>query len=235
MAALHSAQAAIIPSAWPTPWASPMRVRITFPQRRHDHTKTKQSVIEANLTGALFTLPAGDAKFAATATYRKNSFTYDPDPAREGGDIIGTLASVPSSGKNSVKEVGLSCLYRYSRNSPSSIMLRSTLGTVIPIIRSLDHSAHIGARHFGLRSSRCSSGAGLSVQQGLRTLVNCIARRKQPRLNLARRPRAEIHATFARLLAWVQMQPKSPRFALRRVCRLRRSAPSSTLPSPSAR
>jgi iron complex outermembrane recepter protein len=86
--------------------------------KSHDHTKTKQSVLEANLTGSLFTLPAGDAKFSLTGTYRKNSFTYDPDPAREGGDIIGTLAAVPSSGKTNVKEVGVEVLVPLLKEKP---------------------------------------------------------------------------------------------------------------------
>ncbi|HET7678925.1 MAG TPA: TonB-dependent receptor [Xanthobacteraceae bacterium] len=84
----------------------------------HDVTKTKQSVLEGNLTGALFALPGGDVQFSATATYRKNSFTYDPDPAREGGDIIGTLASVPSQGKTNVKELGLELLIPLLKERP---------------------------------------------------------------------------------------------------------------------
>lgn len=86
--------------------------------KTHDITKTKQSVLEANLTGALFALPGGDVKFSTTATYRKNSFTYDPDPAREGGDIIGTLAAVPSQGKTNVKELGIELLIPLIKERP---------------------------------------------------------------------------------------------------------------------
>src|SRR3546814_2672144 len=70
-------------------------------------------VAEANLTGALFSLPGGDVRFAAGLAYRRNAFDYRPDagvvpnPANAGGlpDLItsGQLTA-PSSGSTKVKE-----------------------------------------------------------------------------------------------------------------------------------
>lgn len=94
----------------------------------HDVTKTRQSIVEANLTGSLFELPGGAAKFSATATYRKSKFSYNPDSARETGNIIGTLASVPSQGKTDVKELGLELLLPIIKDRPLFHRVELNLG-----------------------------------------------------------------------------------------------------------
>ena len=94
----------------------------------HDFTETSQDIVEANLTGRLFTLPGGDARFSMTGTYRRNDFEYDPDPARENGDLIGTLASVPSQGSTNVKEFGVELLLPILRDVPFARTLEVNLG-----------------------------------------------------------------------------------------------------------
>lgn len=94
----------------------------------HDFTETSQDIVEANITGRLFSLPGGDARFSVTGTYRHNDFEYDPDPARENGDLIGTLASVPSSGSTSVREVGIEVLLPILKDVPFADTLELNLG-----------------------------------------------------------------------------------------------------------
>ncbi len=76
----------------------------------HDYTQLSQTIFEASLTGALFTMPAGDFRFALTLDSRENDFEYDPDPSRENQDIIGTLQTFPAEGSTSVKEIALEFL-----------------------------------------------------------------------------------------------------------------------------
>ena len=61
----------------------------------HDYTQLSQTIFEASLTGSLFSMPAGDLRFALTLDKRDNDFEFDPDPSRENGDIIGTLQTFP--------------------------------------------------------------------------------------------------------------------------------------------
>ncbi len=57
-------------------------------------TTLEQTVLEGVLEGRLLDLPAGEARFALTAGYRKNTYEFDPDP-----DIaVGELANLASSG-----------------------------------------------------------------------------------------------------------------------------------------
>ncbi|WP_162806296.1 TonB-dependent receptor domain-containing protein [Sphingosinicella terrae] len=94
----------------------------------HDFTETSQDVLEANLTGGLFALPGGDVRFAVTGTYRRNRYEYDPDPIRENGDLIGTLASVPTQGRINVKELGVELLLPILRDMPFAHTLEVNLG-----------------------------------------------------------------------------------------------------------
>ncbi|WP_158266314.1 TonB-dependent receptor domain-containing protein [Allosphingosinicella deserti] len=94
----------------------------------HDVTKTRQNVFEANLSGSLFELPGGTAKFSLTGTYRENEFSFDPDNARESSDIIGTLLTAPASGEISVKEAAAELLLPLIRDFAIARRLELTLG-----------------------------------------------------------------------------------------------------------
>ena len=94
----------------------------------HDVTETNQDIVEANLTGRLFALPGGDARFSLVATYRRNRFEYDPDPSRRNSDVIGTLASVPSQGSTNVKEFGVEVLLPLLGDTPFAHRLEVNLG-----------------------------------------------------------------------------------------------------------
>lgn len=70
-------------------------------------TQLRQDVFEANMQGAAFDLPAGEARFAAGVAYRKNEFRFDPSyPVEQILDNpIGLFASNKTSGETNVKEV----------------------------------------------------------------------------------------------------------------------------------
>lgn len=76
----------------------------------HDYTQLTQTIFEGSLSGSLFTMPAGDFKFALTLGMRDNEFEFNPDPSRENGDIIGTLPTFPAQGSTSVKEAAIEFL-----------------------------------------------------------------------------------------------------------------------------
>lgn len=69
-------------------------------------TKLEQFVVEANLEGPLFQLPAGEARFALTSQYRKNDYDFDPDPDLATADIANLAASLPTSGSIEAIELG---------------------------------------------------------------------------------------------------------------------------------
>ena len=70
----------------------------------HNTNTHNQTVIEGTISGALFTLPAGDLKFAVGADYRHNQFDYEPDNALIIADSIPYDAISAASGEQNVKE-----------------------------------------------------------------------------------------------------------------------------------
>jgi outer membrane receptor protein involved in Fe transport len=92
-----------------------------------------QNNFVAAITGSLFTLPAGDVKFAFGGEYRDNEATFKPDEYLASGDVVGFNAAQPVSGKIDVQEgfaelsvpllkelplvhtLGLDLGYRYSK------------------------------------------------------------------------------------------------------------------------
>jgi iron complex outermembrane recepter protein len=70
-------------------------------------TNSTQDVFEANMQGAAFDLPAGEARFAAGVAYRKNGFRFDPSYPVEFvlDNPIGLFASNKTAGSTNVKEL----------------------------------------------------------------------------------------------------------------------------------
>jgi iron complex outermembrane recepter protein len=70
-------------------------------------TTLEQDVFEANMQGSAFTLPAGEARFAAGLAYRKDVFHFDPSyPVEQVLDNpIGLFASNSTAGETNVKEI----------------------------------------------------------------------------------------------------------------------------------
>ena len=68
-------------------------------------TELDQEVVEANVQGGLFDLPAGELRFAAGLGWRRNSYDFQPDRLLRQGGIVGVPSRGPSHGSTSVGEV----------------------------------------------------------------------------------------------------------------------------------
>lgn len=74
-----------------------------------NHTKMVQNIVEANLQGKAFNMPAGELRFALGATHRENDFKYQTDILTsqqsflDGG--IGLFPAGDSTGSTKVNEV----------------------------------------------------------------------------------------------------------------------------------
>ena len=60
--------------------------------------------VELSIQGPLFSLPAGEAKFAFGADYRQSEFAYQPDSVFITGDTLSFGSSTPSAGSQNAKE-----------------------------------------------------------------------------------------------------------------------------------
>ncbi|MBL8270576.1 TonB-dependent receptor domain-containing protein, partial [Steroidobacter sp.] len=94
----------------------------------HDYTQLTQTIFEASIKGSLFAMPAGDLKFAFTLDTRENKFEFNPDPARENQDIIGTLQTYPAQGSSDVKEASIEFLVPLLKDQPFARRLDLNLG-----------------------------------------------------------------------------------------------------------
>jgi outer membrane receptor protein involved in Fe transport len=68
-------------------------------------TAIDQTVLELDVQGTAFELPAGKLQLAAGLDYRKNSYHYTPDPAAT--DEVGSFPAATVSGSTDVKEAYL--------------------------------------------------------------------------------------------------------------------------------
>jgi outer membrane receptor protein involved in Fe transport len=76
-----------------------------FTRTSTNTTTLRQNVVEGTVQGSLLTLPAGDARFAAGAGWRKNSLKTAPDPALASGDYVAIPGTSAADGEVSVKEI----------------------------------------------------------------------------------------------------------------------------------
>ena len=80
---------------------------ITAPMK--NYTDFTQQIVETNLQGKLFDLPAGELRTAIGASYRKNEVTFQPDPLLGVQSIIdqpiGLFAVSDTGGSTDVKEL----------------------------------------------------------------------------------------------------------------------------------
>ncbi|MGH8032325.1 MAG: TonB-dependent receptor domain-containing protein [Luteimonas sp.] len=74
--------------------------------REHTTGETDTRILSANLTGSVFTLPAGDLAFALGAESRKESGRFVPDPLSVSGQST-NLSAGPTSGEYTVDEAYL--------------------------------------------------------------------------------------------------------------------------------
>ena len=73
---------------------------------RTDHSVNTmtQKVLEGTVEGPLFTLPAGELRFAIGADYRESDFNYSPDATLATGDSLPFGSITPASGRQRVTE-----------------------------------------------------------------------------------------------------------------------------------
>ncbi|MBD9481076.1 TonB-dependent receptor [Pseudoxanthomonas sp. PXM02] len=76
----------------------------------HSRTVFEQEVLEANLQGGLFDLPAGEVRFATGLGWRRNRYEFQPDRLLQQGGVIGLPAKGASGGSTSVKELYVEAL-----------------------------------------------------------------------------------------------------------------------------
>ncbi|MEJ1962036.1 MAG: TonB-dependent receptor [Gammaproteobacteria bacterium] len=73
-----------------------------------DRTRLSQDIVEVDLQGAVTALPAGEARAAVGATYRKNDLEFRPDALREPTSVIdipvGTFSNARVHGDTEVDE-----------------------------------------------------------------------------------------------------------------------------------
>jgi iron complex outermembrane receptor protein len=69
----------------------------------HARGETTTSIYFANISGLLFTMPAGDVTFAVGAEYRKEDGSFVPDALAQSG-MTSTLAAGPTNGTYDLKE-----------------------------------------------------------------------------------------------------------------------------------
>jgi iron complex outermembrane recepter protein len=74
-----------------------------------NNTRMKQDIVEANMQGGLFNLPAGQLRFALGTSYRENTFVYETDILTSQQSFldsaIGLFPAGNSKGRTSSKEV----------------------------------------------------------------------------------------------------------------------------------
>jgi len=79
-------------------------------------TRLKQDVIEGTIQGGVFDLPAGRVQVAIGGSYRRNSYSYSPDPAAT--DLVGSFLALPVNGSTDVKEGYIEALVPVIRDKP---------------------------------------------------------------------------------------------------------------------
>lgn len=68
-------------------------------------TSLDRDIVEANLQGHAFDLPAGEVRFNVGASYRADSYTFRPDSDIANGTTVGVPAAGASSGSTNVYEL----------------------------------------------------------------------------------------------------------------------------------
>lgn len=88
----------------------------------------KQDVVEANVQGRILQLPGGEARFAAGAAYRSNSYATVPDATLSAGNVVGVPYTSASAGSSNVAEGYVELLLPLLRDLPLIRSLELSLG-----------------------------------------------------------------------------------------------------------
>lgn len=95
-------------------------------------TDLKQDIVELNLQGGLFNLPAGQLRAAGGLSYRKNQFSFDPDVLNDQESIldgpVGLFAANDTNGSTRVNEAYVEFLVPVLKDLPAIRELNFELG-----------------------------------------------------------------------------------------------------------
>lgn len=92
------------------------------------NTEITQDTLDASVQGALFTMPAGEVRFAAGADTRRNSYKFRPDSATIANDLIGSNPQGAAAGAQSVVEGYGELLVPLLKDAPLTKNLELNLG-----------------------------------------------------------------------------------------------------------
>lgn len=70
-----------------------------------NRTVAEQQIVEANLQGGLFNLPAGQVRGAFGASYKRDTYLFEPDSLLATGDVVGFNAQDAIDASTNVKEL----------------------------------------------------------------------------------------------------------------------------------
>jgi iron complex outermembrane recepter protein len=100
-----------------------------FVTRTHKNTNDQsQTIVEATVQGPLFSLPAGELKFAAGVGHRSTSFDYLPDTSLRLNDSLGFGFSGAAAGEQKVNEVFTELLVPILSDKPFFNEVTANLG-----------------------------------------------------------------------------------------------------------
>ena len=94
----------------------------------HNSETLGQDVLELDTQGKLFNVPAGEARFAAGADYRRNTYVFSPDSEISTGDLSDYASEQASHGAQDVKEIYLELLSPLVRDLPLAKEVNLDLG-----------------------------------------------------------------------------------------------------------
>lgn len=118
-----------------TPSAECMNFLRRTPKDTSEYTQTDA---EVNLQGDLFTLPAGEVRFAAGFGYRRNTYLFQPDELHVSGDVISPNQALPTDGETEVAELYGELLIPLLANAPLADMVELNLGYRVSDYAGLD-------------------------------------------------------------------------------------------------
>jgi iron complex outermembrane recepter protein len=93
-----------------------------------DELVFERQLVDASVSGNLFSLPAGEVGFAAGAEWRQDSSDFTPDQNKDRGDILGFNAQHPVKGSFDVRELFAEVLVPLARDKAFARRLDLSLG-----------------------------------------------------------------------------------------------------------
>ena len=150
----------------PLAFAAPSQACLTYLHRElKESTQLEQTNAEFNLQGRAFALPAGDVRFAAGLSYRKNTYAFRPDAQRMNATVLAASISNPTDGETSSKEAFAELLVPLLKDLPFIQRLDLDLA-----YRFSDYDS-IGGVHTYKASGEWAVNSALSLRGGFQRAI----------------------------------------------------------------